>query len=231
MLRSFGKASSSSRDTRNGALSGRTVKEADVEVEVSLDVFDKLYSIVVTENASLQSVVSVPTEETRNRRRKSKMTVGTAPSTSMNSQHVASSRLADSLRPLSPLPQSRHNNPNQRYSRGRERDSNSCPPTMNRYSSDKSDLHVCSPDQTPQQERSRERSCPPIQCRRTDISNYSVRAPPQNTVPRTGAAFATVPIASNKKSKDFVSKAASRNQRAIFGSFRKTVTKVQPLVL
>jgi hypothetical protein len=188
MFKSFGKASSSKANVVDN--SPRNEKEFDVQVEVSLDVFDKLYSIVVTENAALQSVVSVPTAETLSRHRKNqKISTGTK----------MSSRSSGALRPSVHSSKSIPTLPiTTNLSRGHDRESSSCPPPMNRGSSEKPPTPNLAP-------RNRETSCPPPSVRSSDVEGKKAFPAPSN------AAI---------KSKDLVSKTALRGR--LFGTRRKS---------
>jgi hypothetical protein len=101
------------------------VVEEDTQVEISLDSLGQIYDIIVTDRKKLQSVVSVP-------RTKRRRTVGdlfhkrTATTTSIHHNTDAAAiitedkgRLADCLRPASPLRPNQHR-------------SSSCPPTLSR---------------------------------------------------------------------------------------------------
>lgn len=87
-----------------------TIDSSPVEVEVSFDMLSQLYSIVVTEASNLQSIVSVPSTAAENEEDK-------------DDDVPDSRRLADCLRPSSPLPRSRHS----ALERGRSR---SLPPML-----------------------------------------------------------------------------------------------------
>ena len=185
MFNSFGKASST-KTSVNDRPSRGVENESDVQVEVSLDVFDKLYSIVVTENASLQSVLSVATAETLNRDSKNQKI-----------KKVTSSRSSGAR--------------NSETSRARSRESSSCPPPMNRGSSEKT------MSSTSSHLRSRESSCPPSISRPNEVG----------TSPRPGNKSVSSSSIAGKKSKDLVSQTALRNRRGFFGTRRKS-QKVVP---
>jgi hypothetical protein len=190
--------------TRNVIKKADVEKPQDVQVEVSLDMFDNLYSIVVTEATRLQSVVSVPTEDGGSRRqhlRKNKTGKNDPEAALMvKLSKAAPTRLADSLRPLSPSPRDRHSASN--APRGRERESHSCPP-LSRCQ------NVSSIGRTSaREEKYRELSCPPSLSRDLDAEQ------PKGRKNRTVTSSKTM-----KKSKDLVSKTASRSR--IFGSMRK----------
>ena len=178
----------------------------DVEVEVSLDLIDDLYSIIVTEGAKLQSVVSVPTESrsrTSRRRflggivRKNSSDDLTARMASSSSMATTSHRLADSLRPLSPNMADRHS-AFETSSRDRGRGA-SCPPSIDRRRS------------KPELPRVRLQSCPPKH-RQEKNERESV------IVPESEARIVreTRRTSHNSKKPNLVSKAASRNR--LFGS-------------
>jgi hypothetical protein len=161
MFKSFGKASPTKENVIG--LSNRKEKESDVQVEVSLDVFDKLYSIVVTENASLQSVVSVPTAETLKRSRKNQV-----------SSCNVSRRLSGTSRPSANSIRSIHTSPSTiKTFRSRGRETSSCPPPTNRGSSEKT-LTTTSTTQH------RETSCPPPSTRRSDLEGKKNAPAPCN---------------------------------------------------
>ena len=155
---------------------------------MSLDVFDKLYSIIVTENSSLKSVVSVPTTETRQRNRIN----------SIQSDRIKSScRLTGSSRRLSPSMNNRSSTGDAFLGRGRS--SHSCPPPNNRGGCG-NELFILQ-----HSGRHRDASCPPPQ-NREDVSGLTLNALSE-TVHPTAKPHARV----NKKSKDLVSKMASRD--------------------
>lgn len=144
-----------SRTSRTMTMFGNKKKRAprsdssSTEVEISLDSIDKLFSIVVTEAQSLQSIVSVPTvdgEENRD---------------DPVALKRSGSRLADTLRPTSPLPRSRRS---ALEDRGRVR---SCPPSSTR----RCQAYSTSP-------RNRDTSCPP------KVKDISSR-PPRFSLPAT----------------------------------------------
>jgi hypothetical protein len=125
---------SSKKRTSQSGSSNNNSNNAKVEVEVSLDVFSQLYSIVVTEASHLQSIVSVPTQEDNDSvaQHSNKKTHG-------GSRIVASAennppgRLADCLRPSSPAPRVRRHHDSSSAAvqeRGRSR---SLPPTPSSY--------------------------------------------------------------------------------------------------
>lgn len=194
----------------------------DVQVEVSLDLFEKLCSIVVTEDTRLQTVVSVPSETSGNRHRffRAPKAVAQDPNAACNiSQQQQSKkkaepgRLADSMRPLSPAPRDRQLGMDDQkpVGRGRERVSSSCPPPLHRGGG---------PERTAMAsaDRIREHSCPPTYNRSSPRSLSRQQRPSRKNA-------AVVAAATNKKSKDLVSKAASRSR--VFGSMRKA-SKVIP---
>ena len=131
------------RNKKSSAQTAQPQQPAGVEVEVSLDTLDDLYSIFVTEGSKIQSVVSVPTATTKFGTRSSRRRFrGGGDITKKNSslmQQLSSEpttkqRLADSLRPLSPNMSDRHS-AMEDTPRGRTRDTHSCPPTQRRRAS------------------------------------------------------------------------------------------------
>lgn len=194
-------------------------KEPDVEVEVSLDVTDNLYSIVVTEDTRLQSVMSVPNEDGDPRRSRFQQIkaakVDPEVALAMKLSKAAPCRLADSLRPLSPTPADRHSALEESHStRGRGRESHSCPPALDRNRSGFS----ASRASVDRAEQYREHSCPPSLKKFDNGKSKSGHKPTK--IPSTKSA---------KKSKDLVSKTASRSR--FFGSMLKASHKVIPAPL
>lgn len=199
---------SSARNPKKSYGKDSEEKEQDVQVEVSLDLFDKLFSIVVTEATHLQSVVSVPAEDGGPRRRifRKNKAVNPKDAHMMNVSREAPSRLADSLRPLSPTPKDRHSSAeDSRASRGRGRESHSCPPALSRGG----DRARSGSSSRAIANRYRESSCPPPS---SSSRNLGAESQERKSTKRTNPA----PM---KKSKDLVSKTASRSR--LFGSMRK----------
>jgi hypothetical protein len=203
-----------------------TCGDDNVQVEVSFDVFDKFHSIAVTENASLQSVVSVPSDQPLNRRRTNEKAL----------KHVSASpnyatRLADAIRPSSPLHE-RHNNAptsiNQKSrGRGRGRESNSCPPPLNRGQQNVSLGTSFDTNNRQTKVQSRDSSCPPTGSRSNATSNDIHRYPTKSL--QSEKTTTTLQSSNQKKTKDLVSKSVIKNkQRSLFGSIRKTTTKIVP---
>ena len=195
--------------------SNKAEKEQDVQVEVSLDLLDNLYSIIVTENTRLQSVVSVPNEGGDPRRsnfQKNKAAKNDPKAAiAMKPSKDAPCRLADSLRPLSPTPKDRHSAFEDSHSvRGRGRESHSCPPALERRRSDFS----ASRNSVVLAEQYREHSCPP------SLRDFDNGQPKQGRKPTTLTSTKFM-----KKPRDLVSKTASRSR--FFGSLRN-VGKVIP---
>jgi hypothetical protein len=130
MFQSSKKRTSQSGSNNNN---NNNSNNAKVEVEVSLDVFSQLYSIVVTEASHLQSIVSVPTQEDNDSvaQRSNKKTHGTRVVVA-SAENNPPGRLADCLRPSSPAPRVRHQHHSSAavQERGRSR---SLPPTPSSY--------------------------------------------------------------------------------------------------
>lgn len=184
-------------------------QQTDVEVEVSLDSQDNMYSIVVSEGSKLQSVVSVPSSSTRGRRRRRFRSLAKKNSSEeLTASMAAHTRLVDELRPLSPNMSDRHS-ALEDSPRGRRRDVHSCPPAHNRP--------PC-PDDGSQSRRgsmsARQQSCPPTQ---RDNSNISGMEGPVTSKVKTARR------SSNKKP-NLVSKTAARNR--LFGSMK--TRKISP---
>ena len=188
----------------------KNASSSDVEVEVSLDLLDNLYSIVVTEGKRLQSVVSVPTES-RNRTSRRRFLGGAIVKNSsddftarMMAADSSSHRLADSLRPLSPNMSDRHS-ALEDSSRDRGRGA-SCPPSVDRHSR----RSFTSRPETPRCQRLQ--SCPPNNNRRHGKNER------EYVTPEVEARTPRESCRSSCKSKkpNLVSKTASRNR--LFGS-------------
>jgi hypothetical protein len=188
-------------------------KNGDVQVEVSLDLFEKLCSIVVTEDANMQTVVAVPSETGSARHRFFRKNKANDPDTELHLKATKDSpgRLADSLRPLSPTPRDRQSRSDSQPSRGRERAiSHSCPPPISRGEERMSIKSSASLQH-------REQSCPPTYNRSFSMVSTSSTS---RAMPR-----AYTKGKAPNKSKDLVSRTASRSR--MFGSIRKT-SKIIP---
>lgn len=191
---------------------GKNSSKNDVEVEVSLDATDNLFSIVVTEDAKLQSVVSVPMASRSRTSRRRFLSGGTIVKKNSSDELTAkmasstSHRLADSLRPLSPNMNDRHSAlEDSPRGRGRGRGL-SCPPSVDRSSQSR---HSSSDLDTPRQ---RLQSCPPNSRHGRDESE------PTSSLSKV----CTLRSSSSKSKKpNLVSKAASRNR--LFGGGKRKV--------
>jgi len=224
---------SSSMRNRSKKSSAQVAKQpAGVEVEVSLDSLDDLYSIFVTEGSKIQSVVSVPTATTKIRTRsgrrlfrgggditkKNSSEQLSALMQQLSSEPTTNQRLADSLRPLSPNMSDRHS-AMEDTPRGRTRDAHSCPPPTQRRRS-----HRASPprpehynprrssDSSSNNNNSqRMQSCPPPENRQH--SNHNVESESGTTTTRNSRR--------SSKKPNLVSKTAARNR--LFGSLGRKV--------
>jgi len=184
---------------------------SDVEVEVSLDITDNLFSIVVTENSKLQSVVSVPTADSTNckqssRRRFLQKTSSSDDLETRMATHAHSHRLADTLRPLSPNMSDRRS-AMEDSTRGRGRGA-SCPPAANRHAGRDGPSR-----ETAGAPRLRQQSCPPERLRKSGGEkgdNTSTAKTPRSSRRST----------TNKKP-NLVTKTAARSR--FFGVGRKVI--------
>jgi hypothetical protein len=249
---------SSSTKASEDRISCRTRNEKgddNIQVEVSFDVFDKLYSIAVTENASLQSVVSVPSVEPMNRRRNNnnKITMEhISPNYNINRDDILPIRLVDTLRPLSPLHERHYTNTSATTTmdqnirgRSRGRESHSCPPPVHRGQENVQLVTSSFTNSNHQRINGnyRDNSCPPTHSR-NNMSNDSTRFISQKPISASKTlsslqqqqSLSIMKQSSNenhKKTKDLVSKSIMRNKKqqqrtSMFGSRRKTSIKVVP---